>query len=159
MGALSGATGSRGRLCLHSLALRDAPTSERPSQYTKPLSVISVFQLLPPARSTKSKHPAGRAFDRGHSSGPGDYLRTFGVECIAAPRDTQRRDATRQFLPQLVDLVARAGSAGMTLQLAARTMASRQDFSRVLKQHRMNFRQFLDVHPGNFRLQILGNAS
>ena len=38
-------------------------------------------------------------------------------------------------------------------------MASRQDFSRVLKQQRMNFRQFLDVHPGNFRLQIQGNAS
>ena len=47
----------------------------------------------------------------------------------------------------------------MTLQLAARTMASRQDFSRVLKQQRMSFRQFIDAHPGNFRLQIQGNAS
>ena len=47
----------------------------------------------------------------------------------------------------------------MTLQLAARTMASRQDFSRVLKQQRMSFRHFIDAHPGNFRLQIQGNAS
>ena len=33
------------------------------------------------------------------------------------------------------------------------------DFSRILKEYRMTFRQFLDVHPGNFRVQIRGNAS
>ena len=29
----------------------------------------------------------------------------------------------------------------------------------VLKEQRMTFRQFLDVHPGNFRVKIQGNAS
>ena len=38
-------------------------------------------------------------------------------------------------------------------------MAAKQDFSRVLKEQRMTFRQFLDVHPGNFNVQIRGNAS
>ena len=33
------------------------------------------------------------------------------------------------------------------------------DFSRILKEYRMTFRQFLDVHPGNFNVQIRGNAS
>ena len=76
-----------------------------------------------------------------------------------APRDAQRRDATKRFLPQLLDIVMRAGSGGMTLALAGRTMAAKQDFSRVLKEQRMTFRQFLDVHPGNFNVQIRGNAS
>ena len=76
-----------------------------------------------------------------------------------APRDAQRRDATKRFLPQLVDLLLRAGSSGMNLALAGRTMAAKQDFSRILKEYRMTFRQFLDVHPGNFNVQIRGNAS
>jgi len=77
----------------------------------------------------------------------------------SAPRDTQRRDATRRFLPQLVDLAMRAKAAGLTLSTAGRMMAGRADFSRVLKEQRMTFKQFVDVHGSNFRVQHRANAS
>ena len=38
-------------------------------------------------------------------------------------------------------------------------MAGRTDFSRVLKEKRMNFRQFVDLNATSFRVQIQGNAS
>ena len=53
----------------------------------------------------------------------------------------------------------RAGTNGMTLALAGRTMAARQDFTRVLKEQRMTFRQLVDLHAGTFRTAIRGNAS
>ena len=47
----------------------------------------------------------------------------------------------------------------MTLALAGRAMGSRADFSRVLKEQRMTFKQFVDIHGGNFRVQHQANAS
>ena len=47
----------------------------------------------------------------------------------------------------------------MTLALAGRTMAARQDFTRTLKQQRMTFRQLVDLHADTFRTVIRGNAS
>ena len=47
----------------------------------------------------------------------------------------------------------------MTLALAGRTMAARQDFTRVLKAQRMTFRQFLDLNADSFRTAIRANAS
>ena len=47
----------------------------------------------------------------------------------------------------------------MTLALAGRTMAGRADFSRVLKEQRMTFKQFVDIHAGNLRVQHQANAS
>jgi len=76
-----------------------------------------------------------------------------------APRDTQRLEATRKFLPDLIQIVMRMGSAGMNLALAGRSMAARQGFSRTLKEQRMTFRQFVDLNNTTFRVKIQGNAS
>ena len=38
-------------------------------------------------------------------------------------------------------------------------MAARQDFSRILKEQRMTFRQFVDLNNTTFRVKIQGNAS
>ena len=53
----------------------------------------------------------------------------------------------------------RAGAAGLTLSTAGRMMAGRADLSRVLKEQRMTFKQFVDFHGGNFRIQHQANAS
>ena len=121
--------------------------------------MISVLQLPPRARSTNSKTSGRPGVLTVHSTGPGNSLGTRVAECTTAPRDTQRRDATRRFLPQLVDLAMRTGAAGLTLSTSVRIMAGRQDFSRVLKEQRMNFRQFVDLNASSFRVQIQGNAS
>ena len=44
----------------------------------------------------------------------------------AAPRDDKRRIATQRFLPDFTQIVARAGSDGMTLSAAARAMTAKQ---------------------------------
>jgi transposase InsO family protein len=76
-----------------------------------------------------------------------------------APRDAQRRTATQRFVPELMQIVLRAGSDGMTLALAGRTMAAKEGFTRTLREQRMTFRQFVDLNADTFRLQIRGNAS
>ena len=53
----------------------------------------------------------------------------------------------------------RAGAAGLTLSQAGRMIAGRADFSRVLKEQRMTFKQFVDIHHGNFRVQHQANSS
>ena len=53
----------------------------------------------------------------------------------------------------------RAGAAGLTLSTAGRMMAGRADFSRVLKEKRVTFEQFVDVHGSSFRGQHRANAS
>ena len=77
----------------------------------------------------------------------------------AAPRDGRRRQATQRFVPELMQIVMRAGSQGMTLALAGRTMAAKEGFTRTLREQRMSFRQFVDLNADSFRLQIQGNAS
>ena len=74
-------------------------------------------------------------------------------------RDAQRRNATQRFVPELMQIVMRAGSDGMTLALAGRTMAAKEGFTRTLREQRMTFRQFVDLNADTFRLQIRGNAS
>jgi len=75
-----------------------------------------------------------------------------------APRDAQRREATQRFVPDLMQIVMRKGTDGMTLALAGRTMASKEGFTRSLKEQRMNFKQFVNLHD-SFRTVIRGNAS
>ena len=53
----------------------------------------------------------------------------------------------------------RAGTAGMTLALAGRNMAKKQNFTRTLREQKMTFRQFVDLNADSFRVQIQGNAS
>ena len=76
-----------------------------------------------------------------------------------APRDAQRRTATQRFVPDLMQMVMRAGTAGMTLALAGRNMAKKLDFTRTLREQKMTFRQFVDLNADSFRVQIQGNAS
>ena len=84
-----------------------------------------------------------------------------------ADRFTQNRSKTdktnlqkaRSRQPELMQIVMRAGSDGMTLALAGRTMAAKEGFTRTLREQRMNFRQFVDLNSDTFRLQIRGNAS
>ena len=76
-----------------------------------------------------------------------------------APRDAQRREATQRFVPELMGIVMRAGTEGMTLALAGRTMAAKEGFARTLREQRMTFRQFVELHADAFRTVIRGNAS
>ena len=66
---------------------------------------------------------------------------------------------TRSRQPELMQIIMRAGSDGMTLALAGRTMAAKDGFTRSLREQRMNFRQFVDLNADTFRTLIRGNAS
>ena len=76
-----------------------------------------------------------------------------------APRDTRRREATQRFLQDLLGIVLRAGSDGVTLALAGRYMREKQGFARTLREQRMTFKQFVDLNADNFRTVIRGTAS
>ena len=73
-------------------------------------------------------------------------------------RQDKRRTATQRFVPDLTQIVLRAGSTGATLSAAARAMAAKQGFTHTLRDQRMTFRQFVDAHP-QFRAETRGVAS
>ena len=77
----------------------------------------------------------------------------------SAPRDTQRLEATRRFLPDLIQIVMRMGSDGATISNAGRLMAGKEGFSKTLREQRMSFRQFVNTHASSFRVVNQGNAS
>ena len=56
-----------------------------------------------------------------------------------APRDAQRRTATQRFVADLMQMVMRAGTAGMGLALAGRNMAKKTEFTRTLREKKNNF--------------------
>ena len=61
-------------------------------------------------------------------------------------------------MPDLTQIVLRAGSTGATLSAVARAMAAKQGFTQTLRDQRMTFRQFVDAHP-QFRVESRGAAS
>ena len=67
--------------------------------------------------------------------------------------------ATDRFLPALVQIVRRMGNEGVTLSHAGKLMAQREGFSRVLKEQRMTFRQFVGLFEHRFRVKTQGTAS
>ena len=81
------------------------------------------------------------------------------VPAGTAPREAQRRIAMQRFVPDLMQMVMRAGTAGITLALAGRNMAKKPEFTRTLREQKMTFRQFVDLNADSFRLQIQGTAS
>ena len=74
-------------------------------------------------------------------------------------RDARQRDATERFLPELVAMVRRRGNKGITMALAGREMAQKPGFKAALREQRMNFARFVQVHGPTFRVVKAGNAT
>jgi hypothetical protein len=53
----------------------------------------------------------------------------------------------------------RMGTDGATISNAGRLMAGKEGFSKTLREQRMSFRQFVNLHASSFRVVNQGNAS
>ena len=62
-------------------------------------------------------------------------------------------------MAELTQIVMRMRSEGLTISNAGRIMASKESFTRTLRDQRMSFKQFVDLNASDFRVVNRGNAS
>ena len=65
----------------------------------------------------------------------------------------------QRFMTTLLQIVRRAGAAGIAISALGRQMNNKEGFRRALKEQRMSFRQLIDLHASSFRIMGQGNAS
>jgi len=73
--------------------------------------------------------------------------------------EDRRREALRQWLPMLLDLIHRAGEGGLTVQRASRETAAVPGFVQALRNQRANLLQFAQLWPDQIRIEKRGTQN
>ena len=73
--------------------------------------------------------------------------------------DDRRREALRQWLPMLLDLIRRAGDGGLSVQRASRESAAVPGFQQALRDQRTTLMQFAQLWPDQIRIEKRGSQN
>ena len=73
--------------------------------------------------------------------------------------EDRRKDALRQWLPMLLERVTQMGNQGLSVQQAARMMATIQGFRQALKNQRATMLQFAQLWPGDITIEKRGTQN
>ena len=73
--------------------------------------------------------------------------------------EDRRREALRQWLPTLLDLIRRANARGLSVQPASRDMAAVPGFQQALRDQRATLVQFAQLWPDEIRIEKRGTQN